>query len=243
MTAHFAHRTRHPALDRLADRRLLRELAYIGGSWTASDAGRSFEVCDPASGASLAWVASLDGAQTSRAIDAAAGAFPKWRGMLPQHRATILRKWFELILAAKDDLALLMTLEQGKPLAESHGEIEYAASFVEWYAEEGKRLNAEGVTSHLPDAEMIVRREPLGVVGLRDALEFPVSHADPQGRRRAGCRLHHRRASLVADTALGAGACRTRGAGRAPCRRPQHRDGRCRHHRRDGCARTPVFAP
>jgi aspartate-semialdehyde dehydrogenase len=173
MTAHFAHRTRHPALDRLADRRLLRELAYIGGSWTASDAGRSFEVCDPASGASLAWVASLGGVQTSRAIDAAAGAFPKWRGMLPQHRAAILRKWFELILAAKDDLALLMTLEQGKPLAESHGEIEYAASFVEWYAEEGKRLNAEGVTSHLPDAEMIVRREPLGVVGLVTPWNFP----------------------------------------------------------------------
>jgi aspartate-semialdehyde dehydrogenase len=173
MTAHFAHRTRHPALDRLADRRLLRELAYIGGSWTASDAGRSFEVCDPASGASLAWVASLDGAQTSRAIDAAARAFPKWRGMLPQHRATILRKWYDLILAAKDDLALLMTLEQGKPLAESHGEIAYAASFVEWYAEEGKRLNAEGVTSHLPDAEMIVRREPLGVVGLVTPWNFP----------------------------------------------------------------------
>ena len=173
MTAHFARPTRHPALDRLADRRLLRDLAYVGGSWTASDAGRSFKVRDPASGASLAWVASLDAGQTRRAVDAAVRVFPKWRAMLPQDRATILRKWFELILAAKDDLALLMTLEQGKPLAESRGEIEYAASFVEWYAEEGKRLNAESATSHLPGAEIIVRREPLGVVGLVTPWNFP----------------------------------------------------------------------
>jgi aspartate-semialdehyde dehydrogenase len=173
MTVHFARSTRHEALDRLADRRLLRELAYVGGSWTASDAGRSFEVSDPASGASLAWIASLDARQTRRAIDAAAAALPKWRAMLPQDRAKVLRKWFELIMAVKEDLALLMTLEQGKPLAESRGEIDYAASFLEWYAEEGKRLNAESVTSHLPGADMIVTREPLGPVGLVTPWNFP----------------------------------------------------------------------
>ncbi|RWK92898.1 MAG: NAD-dependent succinate-semialdehyde dehydrogenase [Mesorhizobium sp.] len=175
MSAHFARPHRHEALDRLADRRLLRQLAYVDGHWTASEAAESFEVTDPATGATVAWVAALDARQTSKAIDAASRAFPAWRGLLPQERSKILRKWFDLIVAAKDDLALLMTLEQGKPLRESLGEIDYAASFVEWYAEEAKRLNAESVTSHLPNAEMMVRREPLGVVGVVTPWNFPAA--------------------------------------------------------------------
>src|SRR5690606_36245150 len=158
MSAHFARSHRHEGLDQLADRRLLRELAYVDGRWTASEAGTSFEVTDPATGATVAWVAGLDRQQTTTAIDAASRAFPAWRGLLPQERSKILRDWFELVVAAKADLALLMTLEQGKPLKESRGEIDYAASFVEWYAEEARRLNAESVTSHLPNTEMIVRR-------------------------------------------------------------------------------------
>ncbi|RWC30614.1 MAG: NAD-dependent succinate-semialdehyde dehydrogenase [Mesorhizobium sp.] len=173
MSAHFARTHRHEALDRLADRRLLRELAYVDGHWTASEAAESFEVTDPATGTTVAFVAALDAQQTTKAIDAAARAFPAWRALLPQERSKILRKWFELIVGAKDDLALLMTLEQGKPLQESLGEIDYAASFVEWYAEEAKRLNAESVTSHLPNAEMMVRREPLGVVGVVTPWNFP----------------------------------------------------------------------
>ncbi|TIT68042.1 MAG: NAD-dependent succinate-semialdehyde dehydrogenase [Mesorhizobium sp.] len=173
MSAHFARSHRHEALDRLADRRLLRELAYVDGHWTASDAAESFEVTDPATGTTVAFVAALDSRQTTKAIDAAARAFPAWRALLPQERSKILRKWFELIIAAKADLALLMTLEQGKPLKESLGEIDYAASFIEWYAEEAKRLNAESVTSHLPNAEMMVRREPLGVVGVVTPWNFP----------------------------------------------------------------------
>ncbi|PAQ05043.1 NAD-dependent succinate-semialdehyde dehydrogenase [Mesorhizobium temperatum] len=175
MSAHFARPQRHEALDRLADRRLLRELAYVDGHWTASEAAESFEVTDPATGATVAWVAALDSRQTSKAIDAASRAFPAWRAALPQERARILRKWFDQIIAAKEDLALLMTLEQGKPLRESLGEIDYAASFVEWYAEEAKRLNAESVTSHLPNAEMMVRREPLGVVGVVTPWNFPAA--------------------------------------------------------------------
>lgn len=173
MSAHFARTIRHDGLDRLTDRRLLRELAYVDGQWTASEPAESFEVTDPASGATVAFVAALDAGQTTKAIDAATRAFPAWRALLPQQRSKILRKWFELIIAAKDDLALLMTLEQGKPLKESLGEIDYAASFVEWYAEEAKRLNAESVTSHLPGAEMMVRREPLGVVGVVTPWNFP----------------------------------------------------------------------
>ena len=173
MTAVFARPDFHQALSRLKDRHLLRDLAYCDGRWTSAADNKSFEVTDPASGATVAWVASLGAAETTAAIDAASRALPAWRGLLPQERARILRKWYDLMLAAKDDLALIMTLEQGKPLAESLGEIDYAASFVEWYAEEGKRLNAENVTSHLPGAEMIVRREALGVTAIVTPWNFP----------------------------------------------------------------------
>ncbi len=173
MSAHFARPHRHDALDRLADRRLLRDLGYVGGHWIAGAGAASFEVTDPATGSTVAFVAALDARQTTEAVDAAARALPAWRSTLPQERSRALRKWFELMIAAKDDLALLMTLEQGKPLKESLGEIDYAASFVEWYAEEAKRLNAESVTSHLSNAEMTVRREPIGVVGVVTPWNFP----------------------------------------------------------------------
>ncbi len=173
MSATLARTIRHEAFDRLSDRRLHRELAYVGGQWTAGESGDGFDVSDPATGASLAWVAALGPTETVRAIDAASDAFPAWRALLPQQRTAILRRWFELIVAAKEDLALLMTLEQGKPLEEARGEIDYAASFVEWYAEEARRVNAESVTSHLPGAEMMVRREPLGVVALVTPWNFP----------------------------------------------------------------------
>ncbi|SDO12262.1 NAD-dependent succinate-semialdehyde dehydrogenase [Phyllobacterium sp. OV277] len=173
MSAHFARPERHDGLDRLQDRRMLRDLAYVDGHWTAGRGGQTFEVRDPASGMPVAWVATLGAEETALAIDAASRAFGPWRSLLPQQRAGILRKWYELILAAKDDLALIMTLEQGKPLDESRGEIEYAASFIEFYAEEGKRLNAESVTSHLPGAQMMVSREAVGVVGIVTPWNFP----------------------------------------------------------------------
>ncbi len=118
-------------------------------------------------------MASLGEAETTLAIDAAARAFPAWRNQLPQERAAILRRWFELVMANREDLALLMTLEQGKPLAESRGEIDYGAAFIEWFAEEAKRLNGETIPSHLPNAEMLVRREALGVVALVTPWNFP----------------------------------------------------------------------
>ena len=173
MNARLAGVAHSTELDRLSDRRLLRQLAYVDGKWTAGNNAASFEVSDPATGNVIANVAALDESQTKATVDAAVMAFPAWRALLPQQRATILRCWYEYILAAKEDLALIMTLEQGKPLQESRGEIDYAASFVEWYAEEGKRLNVEGVTSHLPGAEMIVRREAIGVVGVVTPWNFP----------------------------------------------------------------------
>lgn len=173
MSAHFGRSERHAALERLNDRSLLRELAYVDGRWTASRTAASFEVSDPATGTTVAYVASLGADQTSEAIDAAQAAFRSWKTLLPQQRSALLRNWFDLIVAAREDLALIMTLEQGKPLAESRGEIDYAASFVEWYAEEAKRLNAETVTSHLPGAAMSVLREPVGVVGVVTPWNFP----------------------------------------------------------------------
>jgi aspartate-semialdehyde dehydrogenase len=173
MTALLARSDRSEALRDLADPRLLRELAYVDGRWLAGGTGKVIAVSDPADGTPLAWVTCLGAAEASAAIHAASRAFAGWRDLLPQERARKLRAWHELMLAHREDLALLMTLEQGKPLAEARGEIDYAASFVEWYAEEAKRVNAESITSHLPDADMQVRREPLGVAAVVTPWNFP----------------------------------------------------------------------
>ncbi|WP_414473098.1 NAD-dependent succinate-semialdehyde dehydrogenase [Microvirga sp. M2] len=163
----------HPALGRLRDPRLLREMAYLDGRWTAADEDARFAVADPATGLTVAHVSRLGAEAAGQAVDAAARALPAWKAALPQERAQRLRAWHALMLENREDLALIMTLEQGKPLAESLGEIDYAASFVEWYAEEAKRLNVESVTSHLPGAEMLVRREALGVAALLTPWNFP----------------------------------------------------------------------
>lgn len=165
--------TIHPALSRLVDRALYRTLGHVAGRWTAAGDAADFAVTDPATGALVARVASLGAAETGSAIAAATTAFPAWRDRLPQERARILRRWAALMLEATEDLALIMTLEQGKPLAESRGEIAYAAEFLEWYAGEAPRMNAEGVTPHLPGVEMIVRREALGPVGIVTPWNFP----------------------------------------------------------------------
>lgn len=173
MTAQGSRILSHPDLARLNDRRLLRELGYVGGRWTAAGRTESFEVRDPASGTLVARVARLGADEAALAVEAAQQAFAPWRALMPQDRAARLHAWHGSILAAREDLALLLTLEQGKPLEEARAEIDYAASFVQWYAEEGRRMNAEGVTSHLRDAEMLVRREPLGVVGVVTPWNFP----------------------------------------------------------------------
>ncbi|MGF6177768.1 aldehyde dehydrogenase family protein, partial [Ensifer sp. 4252] len=162
---------RHAAVDTLRDHSLLRELAYVAGRWMAGL--MDFPVNDPATGQQVARVTSIDADGTREAISAAAAAFPSWQALLPQERAAGLRRWAALMCENRDDLAHIMVLEQGKPIAEARGEIDYAASFLDWYAEEGKRLNAESVTSHLAGAEMIVRREALGVVGIVTPWNFP----------------------------------------------------------------------
>lgn len=171
--ATIAKPAEHPGLSRLADRRLLRQLSYIDGRWTAAPDGEAFPVTDPATGALVAQVAALGANEATRAIDAAHAAFPAWKALLPQERAALLRRWHAQMLAAAEDLALLMTLEQGKPLAESRGEIAYAADFIAYYAEEALRLNVEGLTSHLPGAQMSLSREPVGVAALLTPWNFP----------------------------------------------------------------------
>lgn len=157
----------------LADRTLARSFAYIGGRWVTSDDGATFPVTDPATGHEIGRVPALTGRESATAVDAAARAFPGWSHALPQERSARLRHWFELVRASREDLARIIVLEQGKPLSEARGEIDYAASFLEFYAEEAKRPNIEGVTSHLADAEVELWREPVGVAALITPWNFP----------------------------------------------------------------------
>lgn len=156
-----------------ADPSLFRSFSYIGGRWTGAQDGKVFNVTNPADGYSLGAVASLSAAESVAAVDAAQLTFGAWSLRLPQERSAIIRRWFDLIIAHKEDLACIMTLEQGKPISEARGEIDYAASFVEFYAEEAKRPNIESVTSHLPNAEVEVWREPVGVAALVTPWNFP----------------------------------------------------------------------
>lgn len=157
----------------LSDPSLLRSFSYIGGRWTAGSKLETFLVTNPADEAQLGNVAALTSRDSANAVDAAQEAFAVWVSLLPQQRSTILRRWFELMLQHKEDLAKIMTHEQGKPISEARGEIDYGASFIEFYAEEAKRPNIESVTSHLPDAEVEVWREPVGVVALITPWNFP----------------------------------------------------------------------
>src|SRR6185369_5359595 len=147
----------------MKDPSLFRQLCYINGQWSAADSGEQIAVSNPASGAQLGTVPKMGAAETRRAIEAANTAFPGWRARTAAQRSAILRRWFELILEHQEDLALLMTAEQGKPLAESRGEIVYAASFIEWFAEEGKRVYGDTIPQHQPDKRIVVIKEPIGV--------------------------------------------------------------------------------
>ena len=163
------------ARPEITDKRLVRSFAYIGGRWVGAASGRTIPVSDPATGQELGQVVSLSAEESAAAVDAAQAAFPAWARLLPQERAAILRRWFDLITANREDLARIMVLEQGKPLSEARGEIDYGASFVEFYAEEARRPNIEGVTSHLADAEVEVWREPVGVAALITPWNFPMA--------------------------------------------------------------------
>ncbi len=159
----------------LNDPALFRRQAYIAGRWCEADSGANFRVTNPATGEVLAQVPDMGAAETRRAIEAAKAAWPEWRRKSAKERATLLRNWYDLMMANLDDLAGIMTAEQGKPLAESKGEISYAASFIEWFAEEGKRVYGDTIPSPWNDRRLVVVKEPVGVCCAITPWNFPAA--------------------------------------------------------------------
>ncbi|MEI6306006.1 MAG: aldehyde dehydrogenase family protein, partial [Deltaproteobacteria bacterium] len=141
---------------KLKDPTLLKQNCYINGQWMPADSGATIDVTNPATGAKLGTIPRMGTDETRRAIDAANSAQPAWRAKTAKERSVILRRWFELMMANQEDLAIIMTAEQGKPLAESKGEISYAASFIEWFAEEGKRLYGDTIPGQTADKRIVV---------------------------------------------------------------------------------------
>ena len=157
------------------DADLIRTDAYVNGAWIAADSGATFVVNDPATGKLLANVPNLGAAETKRAIAAADAAFPAWSGKTAKERAGVMRKWFDLLLLHQDDLAALMTAEEGKPLAEAKGEVVYGASFIEWFAEECKRVAGDTLASPQADKRMVVLKQPIGVCAAITPWNFPLA--------------------------------------------------------------------
>jgi succinate-semialdehyde dehydrogenase / glutarate-semialdehyde dehydrogenase len=160
---------------KLTDGSLLRMQGYIGGKWENANGGATHDVINPATRAKIGTVPDMGAAETRRAIQAAHAALPAWGAKTAKERAVILRRWYELMMANQEDLAALMTAEQGKPLAESKGEIAYAASFLEWFAEEGKRLYGDTIPGHQADKRILVLRQPVGVVAAITPWNFPAA--------------------------------------------------------------------
>jgi succinate-semialdehyde dehydrogenase/glutarate-semialdehyde dehydrogenase len=159
----------------LKDAKLFRQKCYIDGGWVDADRGATIKVDNPATKAIIGTVPEMGADETRRAVEAANKAFGPWRAKTAKERSVILRKWFDLMLANADDLATIMTTEQGKPLAEAKGEVVYAASFIEWFAEEAKRVYGDTIPQHQMDKRIIVLKEPIGVVGAITPWNFPAA--------------------------------------------------------------------
>ncbi len=187
----------------LADAALFREACYIDGQWVTS-AGRVITVDNPATGAIIGTVPSLGAADTQRAIEAANAALPGWRARTAKERSVILRRWFDLMLDHQQDLARLMTIEQGKPLAESQGEVTYAASFLEWFAEEAKRVYGDVIPGHQHDKRIVVLKQPVGVVACITPWNFPLAMITRKAgpALAAGCTVVLKPASATPFSAL-----------------------------------------
>lgn len=159
----------------LKDKLLFREAGYIDGTWLHESPMGAMEVDNPATGAVIGEVPKFGAAETRMAIDAAARAFTSWRQETAKNRAGVLRRWFDLIIANREDLARIITLEQGKPLEEARGEVTYAASFLEWFGEEAKRIYGDVIPGHQPDKRIVVLKEPIGVVACITPWNFPIA--------------------------------------------------------------------
>ncbi len=159
----------------LSDPSLLRHETPIDGCWIGADDGSTFPVTDPASWETIARVPAMGAAETRRAVEAADRAWPAWRALTAGERSAILRRWHALVLAAQEDLAQIMTAEQGKPLMEARGEIAYGASFLDWFAEEGRRVYGELIPAHQTDRRLLVMKQPVGVCALITPWNFPMA--------------------------------------------------------------------
>src|SRR5690606_16661846 len=147
----------------IKDHGLFKQLAFIAGRWESSAAGNVKQVINPATGEVIGTVPNMGAAETKRAIEAAHRALPDWRARTAKERAQLLRRWFDLMMSHQEDLAVLMTIEQGKPLAESRSEIAYAAAFLEWFGEEAKRAYGDVIPGHGRDKRIVVLKQPIGV--------------------------------------------------------------------------------
>ena len=161
-----------PAVQ-LKDMGLFRQQCYINGQWVDADDKSTLAVYNPADGQQIGTVPGMGAAETRRAIEAAHAAWPAWRAKTAKERAAVLRKWFDIMMANQEDLAVLMTVEQGKPLAESRGEIGYGASFIEWFAEEGKRVYGDTIPAQAADRRIVVIKQPIGVCAAVTPWNFP----------------------------------------------------------------------
>ncbi|MGK5029099.1 NADP-dependent succinate-semialdehyde dehydrogenase [Janthinobacterium sp. MDT1-19] len=159
----------------LKDPTLLRHQAYVNGAWVDADGGQTINVSNPATGEHIGTVPLMGAAETRRAIEAANAAWPAWRKKTAKERAAVLRRWHDLILENADDLALIMTTEQGKPLPEAKGEVQFGASFIEWFAEEGKRVAGDTLQSPWPDRRLVITKEPIGVCAAITPWNFPAA--------------------------------------------------------------------
>src|SRR5690349_24434195 len=160
---------------KLQDEKLFRQHCYIDGEWVDAIGRETIPVQNPATGEVLGTVPKMGADETRRAIEAADRALPAWRAKTAKERAQVLRKWFDLMMANQEDLAALMTAEQGKPLAESKGEIAYAAAFIEWFGEEGKRIYGDTIPAHASDKRIVVTKEPIGVTAAITPWNFPAA--------------------------------------------------------------------
>lgn len=159
----------------LNDSELLHQKCYINGEWLDADNASTIEVTNPANGEVLGTIPNMGEQETQRAIDAANAALPAWRALTAKDRANKMRRWFELMMENQDDLGMIMTLEQGKPLPEAKGEIAYAASFIEWFGEEAKRVYGDTIPGHQPDKRIVVLKQPIGVTAAITPWNFPAA--------------------------------------------------------------------
>ncbi len=227
------------AVPELKDPSLLRQQAYVDGQWIGADSGATMRIVNPATGRLVGTAPDMGAAETRRAIEAANTAWPAWRARTARERSVILRRWYDLMMANLDDLALILTTEQGKPLAEAKGEVTIGAAYVEWFAEEARRVYGDVIPSIANDRRILVVKQPVGVCAAITPWNFPSSMITRKvaPALAAGCCVVIKPAEATPYSRLRPG--RARPSRRLPARRAQHGDRRCAGDRRRDVRQPP----